>query len=236
MNKFLRFSLLVIGLGFLFSTLFVRESHGQNVLREILKRMDAHNNALQTLKADVTMVKYDATLKVTDTRTGSTSYLPAKKKGKRAFRLDWATENGRALQETIAVIGDDVEAYQPRLHLVRKGRTQQSKGSKGLGSAFGFLSMSKAEINANYDVVYLGDEQIKTGERTWHLQLTPYKAANYKNAEIWVDKDGMPRQMKINEVNNDYSAILLSAIIKNDTIDIKIFKNTYPAGTKVDKF
>lgn len=182
------------------------------------------------------MVKYEATLRTTDTRLGSITYVPKKTLGKAAFRLDWTSENGRSLQETIAVINQDVELYQPRLNLVKKGQTQQSKGSKGLGSAFGFLSMSRAEITANYDVVFLGDEQIETGERTWHLQLTPTKAANYKTAEIWVDKDGMPRQMKINEVNKDHTRVLLSAIKKNEKVNPKIFKNIYPSGTKVEKF
>ena len=232
--KKLLISVLAIGIAFL-TSVSVTEC-GAQVIPEILKRMDAHNKALQTLKADITMRKFDATLKVTDTRTGSTSYLPAKTKGKRAFRLDWATENGRALSESSAAVGEDVQAYQPRLNLIRVGKTQQSKGSEGLGSAFAFLNMSKAEIKANYDVVYLGDEQIETGERTWHLQLTPNKAAKYKNAEIWVDTDGMPRQMKINEVNKDYTAILLSRIKKNDRIDTKIFKINYPSGTRVDKF
>jgi len=198
--------------------------------------MDAHNVALQTLTADITMVKRDSALQVSDTLVGRTSYLPKRTKGTMAFRLDWATENGHPKEESIAVIGDNVELYQPRLHLVKKGKTQKSKGSKGLGSALGFLSMSRAEITANYDVKYLGDEQVKTGENTWHLQLTPLKATNYKDAEIWVDKNGMPIQMKIIENNNDWTTVLLSNIQKNVKMDVKIFKLDYPKGTTIQPF
>jgi outer membrane lipoprotein-sorting protein len=198
--------------------------------------MDTHNAALQTLTADITMVKYDSVLQQPTTLAGKTNYLPKRTKGTMAFRLDWATEDGHPKQESISVVGENVELYQPRLNLVKKGKTQKSKSSKGLGSALSFLSMSRDEVTANYDVKYLGDEQIKTGERTWHLELTPLKTASYKDAEIWVDKDGMPRQIKVIEANNDYTAVLLSNIQKNVKMDVKIFKLDYPKGTTIQPF
>src|SRR3954468_14580935 len=167
----------------------VSESRGQNPVSEILKRMDTHNKALQTLTARVTMLKHDAALDSTDTLIGSTIYLPKQiaTGGKMWFRLDWQTENDRPMQESMSVVGDGAKLYQPRQKLLKVGKTQQSKNSKGLGSALAFLSMPRAEIANNYSIVYLGDEQIKTGEKTWHLQLTPTKPASYKTAEIWVD-------------------------------------------------
>ena len=236
MNKFLKYGIFSIWCVVLLTIVSVSESSAQDPTREILKRMDTHNKALQTLTAGVTMVKHDATLKVSDTLIGKTSYLPKQTKGKMAFRLDWQTENGRPMEESMSVIGDEAKLYQPRQKLLKVGKTQKSKSSKGLGSALSFLSMSRTEIANNYSIVYLGDEQIKTGERTWHLQLTPKGPASYKTAEIWVDANGMPRQFKINEENNDYTGVLLSDVKKNERLDLGIFEIQVPAGTSKQKF
>ena len=77
------------------------------------------------------------------------------------------------------------------------------------------MSMSKDQLNASYDVVYIGEEQLSGGTLAWHLQLTPKAATSYKTAEIWVDGDGMPRQAKINEQNNDSTTVLLANIQRN---------------------
>ena len=53
MNKVLRIGIIAICLGFIFSTVSLREAKAQNILGEILRRMDNHNKSLQSLKADV---------------------------------------------------------------------------------------------------------------------------------------------------------------------------------------
>lgn len=94
------------------------------------------------------------------------------------------------------------------------------------------MNMSKAELEANYDVKFLGVEQISGGMQTWHIQLTPKKTSSYKNADLWVDADGMPRQARITENNNDTTTVLLSNIQKNVTIQASIFKLNYPSNVK----
>jgi outer membrane lipoprotein-sorting protein len=237
MNKLLRYGIFAIWCVVLLTIVSVSEGRAQDPTREILRRMDAHNQALQTLVSDITMVKYDAALKITEVSAGNIRYLPKKTKGKMAFRLDWATEDGRPKEESMSLIGDKAVLYQPRQNLAKEGKSQKSKTSEGLGSALAFLSMSKAEVNANYDIVYLGDEQIKTGQKTWHLQLTPKSQTSNKVSEIWVDSDGMPRQIKVvNKANNDYHAVLLSNIQKNVKLDLSTFEIKYKPGTKVQPF
>ena len=51
-------------------------------------------------------------------------------------------------------------------------------------------------------------------------------------AELWVDGNGMPRQAKIIEQNNDTTAILLTNIQKNVTLKGEIFKLKYPSSVK----
>mgnify|MGYP001795458770 FL=1 len=62
----------------------------------------------------------------------------------------------------------------------------------------------------------------------------PKGKVNYKSAELWVDPDGMPRQAKIIEANNDTTTVLLANILKNPTLNGGIFKLPYPKNvTKI---
>ena len=69
---------MAIGLSVLISVVSVAETNAQ-VLNEILRRMDVNNKALQSLTASLTMVKTNTQLNVSDTTTGTTSYLPKSK-------------------------------------------------------------------------------------------------------------------------------------------------------------
>lgn len=231
MSRFFRLSLCLIGLTIFVSSVSVTEAKAQNILGEILRRMDVNNKSLQSLKADVTMVKTDSTLGVSDTYTGVTSYLPKTNKRVMYARIDWI----KPRQEYLTVIGDDFEMYSPKKNLVYYGKAQKAKDNSKTGGVLIFMSMSKEQLKANYAVVYIGEEQISGGAKTWHLQLTPKVATTYKTAEIWVDGDGMPRQAKINENNNDSTTVLLANIQKNVTLKGEIFKLKYPGSVVKQK-
>ena len=227
MRRFVRSGLFVLGLSVLVVGLSATNASAQ-VLREILSRMDTNNKTLQSLTSDVTMVKFNPQLNVSDTTTGKTSYLPKTAKRPMYARIDWV----KPVEEQIAVIGDNYELYRPRLNQVIVGNSKSAKNSAAAGGALSFISMSRDQLNANFEVVYLSQEQISGGTETWHLQLTPKTAASYKSAELWVDKDGMPRQAKIIETNNDTTTVLLTKIQKNVTLQASIFKLTYPSSVK----
>lgn len=216
------------GIGFFVGIAGVTDATAQNVLGEIMRRMDLNNKALQTLRSDVTMVKHNPQLNVSDTSVGRTSYLPKTAKRVMYVRIDWT----KPVEEQISVIGDAYELYRPRLNQVIQGKVAQAKNNASVGGALGFMSMSKQQLNANYDVQYMGEEQIAGGIKTWHLNLIPKSATSYKSAELWVDGDGMPRQAKIIEQNNDSTTVLLSNITKNERIDAKLFKLSYPSTVK----
>jgi outer membrane lipoprotein-sorting protein len=95
------------------------------------------------------------------------------------------------------------------------------------------MSMSRAQLAANYDVRYAGEETVKSGVKTWHLVLTPKTPTSYKSADLWVDKDGMPVQATIVEKNNDSTTILLSAIVPNSTLNASVFTISPPKGTSI---
>lgn len=221
---------MVIGLGILISSVSVSNAKAQNVLGEILRRMDLNNQNLKSLTAGVTMVKTNVQLNVSDTTVGTTSYLSktSNSKGLMYARIDWT----KPVEEHVSVIGDNYELWRPRLNQVIVGNSHKAANGAAAGNALSFISMSRDQLKANYDVSYLGEEQISGGIKTWHLQLMPKGKVSYKSAELWVDPDGMPRQAKIIEVNNDTTTVLLSNILKNPTVNGSIFKLPYPSNVK----
>jgi outer membrane lipoprotein-sorting protein len=214
----------------MFGALAATESNAQGVLNDILKRMDAQNKSLTSLRADVTMAKVDANLgddaQITQ---GSAVYLP--RKGKDALvRIDWVKPD-----ESLAVVDKTYVIYRPRLGQAYTGSTDKAKGNAKAGGALAFMNMSRAQLKANYSVAYLGEATVAGGVKTWHLQLTPKAAGTYKGAEVWIDADGFPVQSKVIESNGDTTTVLLSNLKKNVTIDAAVFKIKLPKETKIIK-
>jgi outer membrane lipoprotein-sorting protein len=229
MKTFLRFSFLAIALVFVFNSFAVTEAKAQNnTLNQILKRMEEHRKSLSTLKADITMVKYNPQLDDSDETQGNIIYLPGKSEKEMYIRLSWV----KPVQEELSVIKGEYMLFRPRLGQAIIGKVNSAKGNAKAGGALAFMSMSKDQLKANYTVKYLGEEQVKSGVKTWHLELTPKAANTYKGAELWVDGNGMPVQAKIIEKNNDTTTVLLNNLRKNEVINAGSIAISLPKGTK----
>ncbi len=227
MKSFFRISFAAFALSLFFNIFAVTETKAQGVLNEILKRMEAHRGSLTSLRSSVKMVKYNAQLKESDTTEGTSVYLPTK--GRDALvRIDWT----KPVQETLAVVNGKYVLYRPRLKQAIVGNAKDAKGNGKANGALGFMNMSKEQLKANYNIKYLGQENVSGGIPTWHLELTPKTAQSYKSAEIWVDGDGMPIQAKVVEKNNDTTTVLLSNIKKNEDINPDVFNVKLPKSVK----
>lgn len=219
MKSFFRLSLTVVALVLFFNAFAVTETKAQGVLGEILKRMEAHRQSLSSLQSGITMDKFNSQLGEHDVSEGTTMYLPAK--GRDALvRVDWT----KPVQETLSVVNKTYVLYRPRLGQAITGKVESGKKDPTGTNALAFMSMSKEQLKTNYDISYLGKENVSGNVETWHLKLTPKVAANYKYAEIWVDGNGMPLQAKVVELNDDSTTILLSNLQKNVNIDASKFK------------
>lgn len=229
MNKYLRYGFAMLALALVINIFAAVETKAQNILPEVLKRMDAHQKALTSLKANVVMDNFNAQLDEHDMREGTAWYIPAK--GRDALvRIDWL----KPVEESLAVVNKQYLLYQPRKKTALTGNADSAKGS-GNSGALGFMSMSKEQLRANYTVVYMGQETITGGIQTWHLKLTPKQAQKYKYAELWVDGNGMPLQAKVIENNDDATTILLSSLQKNVSIPASQFKIILPKDVKPTK-
>lgn len=227
MKKLSRLGIFAIALAFFFGAFAATDSNAQGVLNDILKRMDAHKNALQSLEADVKMSKYDSLLKISDTTSGDTYYLPGK--GRDAYiRINWT----KPLEETLVVKSGKYILYRPRLQQAIVGKVSDADKNTKTNSALDFMNMSKSQLRNNYKIQMLDNEKLG-GEELWHLKLTPKTKKSYQYAEIWVDGDGMPIQAKIVEQNNDSTTVRLSNVKKNVKIDAAVFNFKIPKGTNI---
>ncbi|MDH3494645.1 MAG: outer membrane lipoprotein carrier protein LolA [Acidobacteriota bacterium] len=203
-------------MAFVFGVLTVPESQGQT-LNYILKTMEGHKNALQSLKASVTMTEFESALGDESTKTGSVNYVP--RPGKDALvRIDWVKPD-----ETLIVASGKYILFRKRLNQAIVGSVDGSKKQKGTSNALKFMSMSKKELENSYKVEYEGQPNVG-GVLAWHLKLTPKGPDSFKEAELWVDGNGMPIQALIRQKNNDESTIRLSSIKKNEVINVATFK------------
>ncbi len=227
MNKFSRYGFIAIAWVFVFSA-FAAVATNAQTNNEILTLMDKHYNALTSLRTNVTYVKYDSVLKDSDTMEGKAIYAKAKNQ---LFRIDW-----KSPVESLAVNGKDYAIYRPKLNQMIVGNTKKAKkDASGVSSPLAFIYMSKAQLKANYTIIYLGEEKVNGTTRTFHLELTPKTAQTYKVADIWVDGNGMPIQMRTTEKNGNSTSVLLTSLEKNVTLNGLDFKIDTPKGTKIIK-
>lgn len=219
MKNYFRLGLAAIALVMFFNAFAVSETKAQGVIDQILKRMDAQYKSLQTLKASVKMVKYDSLLKTEDVYEGKTMYLP--RKGSDPYvRIDWV----KPTTEVLSSYQGEYKIFRPRINQCIAGKTKNAKGSGGAGNALAFMNMTRAELKANYNLKYLGEENVGGGIPTWHLELTPKTSQSYKSADLWVDGFGMPVQARVVEKNNDTTTVYLYNLEKNATINASLFK------------
>jgi outer membrane lipoprotein-sorting protein len=228
MKNYLRFSLSAMLLMFAFG-IFASQASAQ--IPEILKRMDDHQKALTSLRASVMMDKYNAQLDEHDLYEGNAMYVKVKERDA-LVKLEWA----KPQQEILTVANKKYVLYRPSLKRAITGNTDdaQKKNTAGSGT-FDFLKMSKEQLKANYSVKYFGQEEVKGGIPTWHLELTPKTAKSYKSVDIWVDGNGMVLQTKVNENNGDSTTVFLSNLRKNEDIRTADFVLDLPKGTEIVK-
>lgn len=229
MNKLLRTGFGFISLWFVLGALSSVTVSAQGVIGDVLKRMEDHYNGLTSLKANVKMDKFNSQLGEHDVTEGGLIFIPQKGRDA-AFRIDWT----KPANESLAVINKQYVMCRAALQTCYTGSVNSTGGGQK-GQALAFLNMSKTELKANYDISYAGTESVSGGTPTWHLVLVPKTKANYKSADIWVDKDGMPIQMKQTENNGDTTTILLSGLNKNAKVNAKEIQINPPKGTKIVK-
>lgn len=202
------------------------------ILPGILNKMEKAHLDLRSLKAEIVQQKTNAQIGVTDTEYGLMLYKPGAGKGKGKLRIDYT----RPSKDTIAVVGENVTFYQPRINQAFKGVISKLAKGKGYGQLVG-LDGSLKSLAVNYNIEFVRDESINSLPTTV-LHLTPKSGGQFAAIDLWVNQqNSLPVQWKMIERNKDYTIITLKNMQLNANIADTAFAVNIPSGTKVvDKF
>ncbi|HKG13072.1 MAG TPA: outer membrane lipoprotein carrier protein LolA [Pyrinomonadaceae bacterium] len=206
------------------------QAQGAGLVSSILNKMDRNRRDLSSLRAALTMQKYNSQLRDTETTYGEMAYIAAK--GKDAnVRVDWV----KPVRESLSVMNGEYTLYRPRLGQAIKGSARGGDKKTKVNSVLNFaFSMTGAQAKSQFNVSYEGEGELYPGSpHVLWLKLTPRGGASYKEAEVWVTDDGMPIQARVTEKNNDATTVRLTNVQRNARVAPSDIEIPLPAGTKI---
>src|SRR6185295_16273399 len=210
-----------------------RAANGQSagLVSSVLNRMERNRQSLKSLKAGLSMEKYNSQLREKDNYSGWVLYAPAS--GRNAsVRIEWQ----KPRREILAVSNGQYTLFRSTLNQAMKGKTGSIKGGGGAGTVLDMMYMSKQQLEAKFEPVQdVREESLWGGVSTIHLTLVPKGNASYKYAEIWVDGAGMPVQTKIVERNGDATTMRLSSMERNPKVSSDDFNLKLDSSVKIIK-
>jgi outer membrane lipoprotein-sorting protein len=204
---------------------------GAGLVSSILNNMESNRRGLKSLRSGLWMQKYSAQLTETDSYLGEVHYIPGQGRSV-SLRVDWT----KPTNEILFVAGGEYTLFKPRMNMAYKGSANSAGKNNKVTNVIGFgLNVSKAELNAKFQPVEVLGEGSLDGPHVWWLKLVPKGNAGYKHAEIWVDDQGMPRQVRIVERNGDMTTVRLVNPQKNAPVDSAVFDPKLGSDVKIVK-
>ena len=220
----LLFAVLASALVATYPTAATAQSAG--LVSSVLNRMERNRQSLKSLKASLSMEKYNAQLRDADKYHGVILYMPASGRDA-SVRIDWQSPQ----REILAVSNGKYTLFKPRLAVAYTGSSKSNKVKNSTGGMMDLLYLSRQQLEARFQPVQdVREETLWGGVSTIHLTLVPKGGASFKYAEIWVDSAGMPVQTKVVEKNGDATTMRLSSVERNlrmnsDEFSIKLDSN-----------
>ena len=203
---------------------------GAGLVSSVLSRMEKNRQTLKSLRAGISVVKYNSQLGVEDKFNGAVIYLPGA--GRQAsVRIDWTSPR----REILAVSNNKYVIFRPNQGIAYTGDARSMSDDKA-GGLMQMMNMSRQQLEARFHPVKdVREETLWGGVSTIHLTLVPKGKAGYKYAEVWIDNAGMPVQTKIVEKNDDSTTMRLTGLEKNQKINTSEFDIKLDSSVKVVK-
>ena len=212
---------------------FPKAANGQSagLVSSVLNRMERNRQSLRSLKASLSMEKYNAQLRDKDNYSGWVLYVPGS--GREAsVRIEWQ----KPQHEILAVAKGQYTLFRPRLNQAIVGKSGSVKGKGGAGGILEMMYMSKQQLETKFQPLQdVREETLWGGVSTIHLTLVPKGNASFKYAELWVDSSGMPVQTKIVAKNDDATTMRLSGMERNLKISSDEFSVKLDSNVKIVK-
>ncbi|HJT68398.1 MAG TPA: outer membrane lipoprotein carrier protein LolA [Pyrinomonadaceae bacterium] len=211
---------------------FPATSNGQGagLVSSVLNRMEKNRQTLKSLRAGISMVKYNSQLGVEDKYSGVVIYMPTAGR-QAAVRIDWSSPR----RESLAVNNNKYTIFRPALNVAYTGDSRRV-GREKTGGLMEMMNMSRQQLEARFQPVKdVREETLWGGVSTIHLTLVPKGNAGYKYAEVWIDNAGMPVQTKIVEKNDDSTTVRLTGLEKNQKLNSSDFDIKLDSNVKIVK-
>src|SRR5215204_4157369 len=223
-------------LAFIFSVLVIvipTTTNGQGVglVSSVLSRMEKNRQSLKTLRAGISVVKYNSQLGVEDKYNGVVIYMPGAAR-QASVRIDWSSPR----KEVLAVSNNKYVIFRPSLGVAYAGDSRKMGNQNKAGGLMEMMNMSRQQLESRFQPVKdVREETLWGGVGTIHLTLVPKGNAGYKYAEVWIDSAGMPVQTKIVEKNDDSTTMRLTGLEKNQKISPSDFDIKFDSNAKIVK-
>ena len=221
-------AVIISALVFVFPT--TSNGQGAGLVSSVLSRMEKNRQTLKTLRAGISMVKYNSQLGVEDKYNGVVIYMPTAGRNA-AVRIDWSSPR----REVLAVNNSKYTIFRPALNVAYTGDSRRVGRQNG-GAFMEMMNMSRQQLEARFQPVKdVREETLWGGVSTIHLTLVPKGNSGYKWAEVWIDNGGMPVQTKIVEKNDDSTTVRLTGLEKNQKISLSDFDVKLDSNVKIVK-
>ena len=208
-----------------------KAANGQSagLVSSVLNRMERNRQSLRSLKANLSMEKYNAQLRDADLYSGIVLYLPSSGRDA-SVKIEWQ----RPQHEILAVSNGKYTLFRPRLGMAYVGSSKSSRNKAG--GVLEMMYMTRQQLESRFQPVQdVREETLWGGVSTFHLKLVPKGNSSFKYAEIWVDSSGMPVQTKIVEKNDDTTTMRLSGLERNLKISADEFSVKLDSNVKIVK-
>jgi len=209
------------------------EANGQSagLVSSVLRSMERNRENLKSLRAGISMEKYNSQLRDSELSNGIILYVPTSGKDA-SVRIEWQSPQ----HEILAVSNGKYTLFRPRLKVAYVGSSKSQKVAKNAGGIMDMMYMSRQQLETRFEPLQdVREETLWGGVSTIHLTLVPKGNASFKYAEIWVDSSGMPVQTKIVEKNDDATTMRLTGLEKNVKISADQFTLKLDSDVKIVK-
>src|ERR1043165_2962308 len=162
-----------LSLAFILSTLVIvspttTKGQGAGLVSSVLSRLEKNRQSLKSLRAGISMVKYNSQLGVEDKYNGVVIYLPGA--GRQAsVRIDWSSPR----REVLAVNNNKYTIFRPALNVAYTGDSRRV-GRQKTGGLMEMMNMSRQQLEERFQPVKdVREETLWGGISTIHLTLVP---------------------------------------------------------------
>jgi outer membrane lipoprotein-sorting protein len=198
-------------------------------LQQVFSKMDEIAKTFRSVETNMERTKVTVLVNDRDVASGKLYYV----KNGNDPRLK--VEISKPAPQSLLIDKGKLQFYQPNIKQVQEASTAGRGKAVEQFMALGF-GQSSADLQANYDVKFAGEE-VLDGQKTAMLDLVPKtKSSLIKTVRIWMDvQKGISLQVKATEPGGDYTIFKYSNIRVNSPMPGNAFDLRLPPDVKVSK-